>query len=80
MISPSSSWEMNGGIPRRIAPPRPTPRPYVTKIFSIYVEDLERADAMVAELKARGHSKMSRSKLIRIALSQLDIDAIEREA
>jgi hypothetical protein len=31
---------------------------------------------MVAELKKRGHTKANKSQLIRLALSQLDLDKI----
>jgi metal-responsive CopG/Arc/MetJ family transcriptional regulator len=43
-----------------------------TKIcVSIYDEDLAELDAMVARAKARGEYRMSRSKMIRLAVAAL---------
>lgn len=68
--------------PRPSAPRRPrTPRrkkakPTHYKVISIsmYTDDIERLDAMVAELKANGHPKANRSALIRYALATVDLD------
>ncbi|MEM9192188.1 MAG: hypothetical protein AAGF12_23650 [Myxococcota bacterium] len=54
------------------------PDHYDTICISLYQEDLARLDAMVAELKAAGHRKMSRSALIRFALTTVDLDALPR--
>jgi hypothetical protein len=51
-----------------------TPDHYQVICISLYKEDLERLDAMVAELKRQGHRKMSRSALIRFALSHAPLD------
>jgi hypothetical protein len=51
---------------------------YKVICISLYHEDLARLDAMVAELKARGHRKMSRSALIRFALDTADLDALPK--
>ena len=40
------------------------------------MEDIERLNAMVDELKSRGHFKANKSMLIRHALEQLDLDQI----
>jgi hypothetical protein len=40
--------------------------------ISMYKEDLARLDAMVAQLKKRGHRRVSRSALIRFALDHVD--------
>ncbi len=58
-------------------PPAPRTKPvrpehYEVICISLYKEDLARLDAKVAELKARGHRKMSRSALIRFALDHVD--------
>lgn len=50
----------------------PKPDHYKVICISMYTEDLARLDAKVAELKASGHRKMSRSALIRFALDQVD--------
>jgi hypothetical protein len=75
--------------PRRTRPPaaaappparrrRSQPRPSHYKVISIslYTEDIERLQTLVDELKARGHTRASKSQIIREALRQLDLDAI----
>jgi hypothetical protein len=62
-----------------------TPADYVVTCISTYPADLIAADAAVARLKAGGLRHMTRSRLIRIALAKLDVDAVlaeetEREA
>lgn len=52
---------------------------YKVICISLYTNDLERLDAKVAELKARGLTNMSRSKLIRIALCDLDTTTLGTE-
>ncbi len=64
---------------RRIA--RGTPKPerpthYKVICISMYTKDIEELDAKVAELKRRGWTKASKSQLIRIALSQIDLDSL----
>lgn len=65
----------------RIAERAPQPKPQHYKIVSIslYNEDIERLDRMVAELKRRGHYKANKSQLIRHALAQLDLARVPRE-
>jgi hypothetical protein len=46
--------------------------------ISLYIADLERLDEKVAQLKARGHSRASRSSLIRVALDQVNLDSVPR--
>jgi hypothetical protein len=68
--APSPSAE-----PRRGAkPPRPTH--YKVICISMYTRDLEDLDAKVAELKRRGWTKANKSQLIRLALSQIDLDKL----
>ena len=57
---------------RGAAAARPTH--YKVICISMYTRDLEELDAKVAELKRRGWTKANKSQLIRLALSQLDID------
>jgi hypothetical protein len=59
---------------RRAKPPRPTH--YKVICISMYTRDLEDLDAKVAELKRRGWTKANKSQLIRLALSQIDIDKL----
>jgi hypothetical protein len=63
-----------GRKPRRAAAPRPTH--YKVICISMYTRDLEELDAKVAELKRRGWTKANKSQLIRLALSQLDLEAL----
>lgn len=65
--------------PRR-APKRAAKKPDHYKIVSIslYTEDIERLEALVAELKRRGHHKANKSQVIRHALAQLDLDAVPK--
>jgi hypothetical protein len=41
--------------------------------ISLYTEDIERLEALVAELKKRGHTKANKSAVIRYALDSVDI-------
>ncbi|MGF1510450.1 MAG: hypothetical protein ACFB9M_13205 [Myxococcota bacterium] len=47
---------------------------YKVLSISLYVEDIRKLDAMVAELKQRGNRKANRSQLIRFALGRIDLD------
>lgn len=60
--------------PRGTKAPRPTH--YKVICISMYTRDLEDLDAKVAELKRRGWTKANKSQLIRLALSQIDIDKL----
>ena len=65
--------------PKRAAEPvvrAPKPRHYKVVSISLYTEDIERLDRMVAELKRRGHYKANKSQLIRLALARLDINRL----
>jgi hypothetical protein len=56
----------------------PRPAHYKVICISLYTKDLERLDALVTELKARGLTKANRSALIRVALDQIDLDRVPR--
>lgn len=61
------------------APPargKPRPTHYKVICISMYTRDLEDLDAKVAELKRRGWTKANKSQLIRLALSQIDLDKL----
>src|SRR6266480_6527755 len=60
--------------PKGTRPPRPTH--YKVICISMYTRDIEDLDAKVAELKRRGWTKANKSQLIRLALSQIDIDKL----
>jgi hypothetical protein len=63
---------------RRKATKRAKSKPTHYKVIciSMYTRDLEDLDAKVAELKRRGWTKANKSQLIRLALSQIDIDKL----
>lgn len=63
--------------PEIAKPAKLKPTHYKTYCFSMYTADAERLDAMVARLKERGWTKASKSHLIRIALSTLDVETME---
>ncbi len=52
------------------------PSHYKVICISMYNPDIENLDAMVAELKRRGHTKANKSQLIRYALRQIDVDKV----
>jgi hypothetical protein len=60
--------------------PRAEARPEHYKVIciSLYNDDLDRLDAMVEELKARGLTKANRSALIRHALGTVDLTKVPR--
>jgi hypothetical protein len=63
--------------PRRRAATGPLkPTHYKVICISMYTRDIEELEAKVAELKRRGWTKASKSQLIRLALSQVDLDKL----
>lgn len=68
---------------RRAGTERPGDKPVAEKpthykviCISMYTRDIEELEAKVAELKRRGWTKANKSQLIRLALSQLDLDKL----
>lgn len=59
-------------------PKKDKPTHYKVVSISLYNEDIERLEAMVAELKRRGFTKANKSQLIRFALDSVDLDAMPR--
>jgi hypothetical protein len=57
---------------------RPKAEHYEVICISLYKEDLAALDAKVTELKKRGHRRVSRSSLIRYALTSLDLTDVPR--
>ena len=45
--------------------------------ITMYMQDIAELESKVAELKRRGWTKANKSQLIRLALSQLDIQDIQ---
>jgi hypothetical protein len=64
-----------GAAPRR-RPGQLKPTHYKVICISMYTRDIEELEAKVAELKRRGWTKASKSQLIRLALSQVDLDKL----
>lgn len=62
----------------RVRSKQPAPDHYKVICISLYNDDLDRLDAMVEALKARGLTKASRSALIRHALDQVDLSKVPR--
>ena len=60
----------------RRKPPQPRPSHYKVICISMYLQDIESLEAKVAELKRRGYTKANKSQLIRLALSQVDLDKL----
>lgn len=60
--------------------PRTEPKPthYKVVCISLYTEDMARLDAAVRELKRRGHTKASRSSVLRAAMLQLNVAEVPR--
>ena len=74
---PRPSDPVAGEGPRRRAPTgQLKPTHYKVICISMYTRDIEELDAKVAELKRRGWTKASKSQLIRLALSQVDLDKL----
>jgi hypothetical protein len=62
----------------RTAAAKPRPTHYKIICISLYTEDLDRLERLVAELKSRGHTKANKSQLIRAALDQVDLAKIPK--
>lgn len=64
------------GPRRRASTGQVKPTHYKVICISMYTRDIEELEAKVAELKRRGWTKASKSQLIRLALSQIDLDKL----
>ena len=76
---PAHADDDDSPAPRRraaSATAKQKPTHYKVICISIYTRDLEELDAKVAELKRRGWTKANKSQLIRLALSQVDLDKL----
>ncbi len=63
---------------RKRATPEKTPDHYKVICISMYTSDLAALDEKVAVLKERGLPRVSRSALIRYALSKVDPNLVPR--
>jgi hypothetical protein len=66
------------GAPAPTKPRGDKPTHYKVVCISLYNEDIEHLESMVAELKRRGHTKANKSQLIRAALAQVDLGKIPK--
>lgn len=66
------------GAPAAPEDDKQKPTHYKVICISMYVDALEKLDAMVRELKSRGYTKANRSALIRHALECVDLDKVPR--
>jgi hypothetical protein len=66
---------MGGGTKKK----KPKPSHYKVVSISLYMDDIDRIDALVKELKRRGFTKMNRSALIRFAIDTVDLDKLPRQ-
>ncbi len=60
-------------------PKKARPSHYKVVSISLYMDDIDRIDTLVKELKRRGFTKMNRSALIRFAIDTVDIDKLPRQ-
>lgn len=59
-------------------PPKVKPTHYKVISISLYQEDLSKLDEMVKTLKEMGHTKASRSQLIRFALDSVKLEGLPK--
>jgi hypothetical protein len=65
-------------VPKARELQKPKPTHYKVVSISLYQEDIEKLESMVAELKRRGHTKANKSQLIRFALDTVDVTKLPR--
>ena len=74
--------EFYGRAPARPVKPsseaKEKPTHYKIVCISLYTEDIERLETMVAELKRRGNTKANKSALIRYALDTVDLSKMPK--
>ncbi len=56
--------------------PLPEGQTYRLVTFSFYEEDVTRLDALLEQARKRGHKKVSRSQIVRLALRQVDLEKL----
>ncbi len=70
---PSSGSSLGRKLAAPVREAKAKPTHYKIICISMYTEDIERLEGLVAELKRRGHTKASKSAVIRYALDSVDI-------
>lgn len=66
------------GAPGGAKPKAEKPTHYKVVCISLYTEDIAHLEALVKELKKRGHTKANKSQVIRAALDQIDLSKIPK--
>ena len=66
------------GAPAVVKAAKEKPTHYKVVCISLYNEDIENLERLVAELKRRGHTQANKSQLIRAALAQVDLGKIPK--
>lgn len=56
--------------------PLPEGQTYRLVTFSFYEDDVARLDALLEDARKRGHRKVSRSQIVRLALRQVRLDKL----
>jgi hypothetical protein len=56
--------------------PLPDGKSWRLVTFSFYEDDVKRLDALLAEAKKKGHRKVSRSQIVRLALRNVDLSGL----
>ena len=78
-FSPTYTEETERPGPRRVVPDaKARPAHYKVICISVYTEDLGRLDAARRDRKRKGHTKASRSSVLRAAMLQLDLAKVPR--
>lgn len=77
-LKPLAATAPAEGPKKRRRTPKPKADHYEIICISMYNDDLARLDQKVADLKADGHRRMTRSGLIRWALDQIDLAKVPR--
>jgi hypothetical protein len=75
---PVADNETTGPGPTATPAMKAKPTHYKVVCISLYNQDIEHLEEMVAELKRRGHTKANKSQLIRAALAQVDLGKIPK--
>lgn len=57
---------------------KPRPTHYKIVCLSLYNEDIERLEGLVADLKSRGFTKANKSAVVRFALDSVDISKMPK--
>ena len=77
IIKDEKSQKKSSQKKRSLEKKDPQEEDYKVITISLYNEDIDLINEMISTLKERGFKRLSRSKLIRLALYSLDLQKIE---